>query len=67
MRSQALACRVLCFPAVGSFDLTAYINLSGMNIGYLFLCLNRGVFICVRFFYVSLMGAFCRFMTAVRL
>lgn len=33
--SQDLVCCVLCFSAVGSFDLTVCINLNNMNIGYL--------------------------------
>lgn len=34
--SQDLVRCVLCFSAVRSFDLTAYINLNNMNVGYLF-------------------------------
>lgn len=34
--SQDLVCCVFCCLAVRSFDLTAYINLNNMNIGYLF-------------------------------
>lgn len=36
MGSQDFACCMLCFLAVRSFDLTVFINLNYMNMGYLF-------------------------------